>query len=146
MELMLSQHFHFKGMCDVIKQVCCVCPTCRTNKVRYKKYGKLPPKSPEIIPWHTLCIDLFGPYKIGNGKENIVLYCLTMIDPATGWFKIAKVPTKQADDVVNILEFSWLTQYPWPTEIIMDRGKEFAAEVQDTIHNEYGIKKKLITT
>ena len=28
----------------------------------------------------------------------------------------------------------------------MDRGKEFAGEVQETIHNEYGIKKKLITT
>ena len=28
----------------------------------------------------------------------------------------------------------------------MDRGKEFAGEVQATIHNEYGIKKKLITT
>ena len=63
-----------------------------------------------------------------------------MIDPATRWFEIAEIPTKWADDVVNILEFSWLTRYPWLTEIIMDRGKEFAAEVQDTIHHEYGIK------
>ena len=28
----------------------------------------------------------------------------------------------------------------------MDRGKEFVAKVQDTIHNKYDIKKKLITT
>ena len=28
----------------------------------------------------------------------------------------------------------------------MDHGKEFAAEVQNTIHNEYGIQCKLITT
>ena len=28
----------------------------------------------------------------------------------------------------------------------MDRGKEFAAEVSAAIKNEYGIKKKLITT
>ena len=39
-----------------------------------------------------------------------------------------------------------LTRYPWPTEIIMDRGKEFAAEVLKTIQDEYGITKKLITT
>ena len=124
-------------MHNVIKQVCWSCLTCQTNKVCYKKYGKLPTKSPEIIPWHTLCIDLIGPYKIGDNKNEVTLHCLTMIDPATRWFEIAEVPTKQANDVVNILEFSWLTRYPWLTEI----GKEFAAKVQDTIHNEYGIKK-----
>jgi hypothetical protein len=69
-----------------------------------------------------------------------------MIDPATGWFEIAEIPSRRADDVINILEFSWLTRYPRPTEIILDRGKEFAAEVQRTIKNEYGIIKKLITT
>ena len=69
-----------------------------------------------------------------------------MIDPATGWFEIAEIPNKRADYVVNILEFTWLTRYPWPTEIVMDRGSEFAAEVQQTIKNEYGITKKLITT
>ena len=141
MEFTLGQYYYFKGMQDVIKQVCQSCPTCWTNKVCYKKYGKLPPKSPEIIPWHTLCINLIGLYKIGNNKEEIALHCLTMIDPAMGWFEIAEVPTKQADNVVNILEFNWLTRYPWPTKIIMDRGKEFAAEVQNTIHNKYGIKK-----
>ena len=41
---------------------------------------------------------------------------------------------------------TWLTRYPWPTEIIMDRGKEFSAEVSKTIQDEYGIAKKLITT
>ena len=106
----------------------------------------MPPKSPEIIPWNTLCIDLIGLYKIGDNKNEVTLHCLTMIDPATSWFEIAVVPTKQADDIVNILEFSWLTRYPWPTEIIIDRGKEFVAKVQDTIHNKYDIKKKLITT
>ena len=94
MELIICQHFYFKGIQDIIKQVCQACPTCKKNKVQYKKYGKLPPKSPEIIPWHTLCINLIGPYKIGKGKEETQLYCLTMIDPATGWFEIAKIPTK----------------------------------------------------
>ena len=74
---------------------------------------------------------MIGPYKIGQGRNETTLYCLTMIDPATGWFEIAEVPTRRADNIVNILEFSWLTCYPWPTEIIMDRGKEFQAEVSD---------------
>ena len=116
------------------------------NKIRYCKYGQVPQKQPECKPWHTLCIDLIGPYQIGQGKEETTLHCLTMIDPATGWFEIAEIPTKRADDMVNILEFNWLTRYPWPTEIVMDRGKEFQAEVSETLHHEYGIKRKIITT
>jgi hypothetical protein len=146
MELTMGQHYCWKGMRNTIQQVCKACAICKTTKVRNSKYGLLPPKNPEAIPWHTLCIDLIGPYKFGDEKNLVQLHCLTMIDPATGWFEIAEIPTKKADDVVNILEFSWLTRYPWPTEIIMDRGKEFAAEVQRTIKNEYGITRKLITT
>ena len=56
-----------------------------------------------------------------------------MIDPATGWFKLEVIPSRRADNVVNILKFAWLTRYPWPTEVVMDRGKEFAAEVQSMI-------------
>ena len=146
MELTMGQHYCWKGMRNTIQQVCKACSICKKTKVRHTKYGLLPPKNPEVIPWHTLCIDLIGPYKFGDKKNLVSLHCLTMIDPATGWFEIAEIPTKRADDVVNILEFSWLTRYPWPTEIIMDRGKEFAAEVQRTIKNEYGITRKLITT
>jgi hypothetical protein len=146
MELTMGQHYCWKGMRNTIQKVCKACAICKTTKVRNSKYGLIPPKNPETIPWHTLCIDLIGPYKFGDKKNLVQLHCLTMIDPATGWFEIAEIPTKKADDVVNILEFSWLTRYPWPTEIILDRGKEFAAEVQRTIKNEYGITRKLITT
>ena len=69
-----------------------------------------------------------------------------MIDPTTGWFEIAEINEKQADEIINRSEFTWLTRYPWPTEIIMDRGREFAAEVRDALKNEYGITRKLITT
>ena len=85
-------------------------------------------------------------YETGKKEKETRLHALTMIDPATGWFEIAEIPTQRAVDVANILEFAWLSRYPWPTEIVMDRGKEFAAEVQNTIKHEYGITRKLITT
>ena len=126
MELTMGQHYCWKGMRDVIQQVCKTCMTCKRNKKRKPKWGLLEPKVPETIPWHTLCIDLIGPYPFGTKKDKsdeVKLHCLTMIDPATGWFEIVDIPTKRADDIVNLLEFTWLTRYPWPTEIIMDRGK-----------------------
>ena len=69
-----------------------------------------------------------------------------MIDPATGWFEIAEIPNKRADEIANILECVWFTRYPWPTEVRMDRGKEFAAEVAATLKDVYGFARKIITT
>ena len=147
MELTIGQHYWWKGMRRTITETCKACTVCRTHKARSKKYGELPPKAVvETIPWHTLCIDLIGPYKIGSGKHETVLHCMTMIDPATGWFEICEINDKAADEIANRLEFTWLTRYPWPTEIVMDRGKEFMAEVRDTLKNEYGISRKVITT
>jgi len=48
--------------------------------------------------------------------------------------------------IANGLEIHWLTRYPWPTEITMDKGREFAREVSETLQNEYGIKRKIITS
>ena len=69
-----------------------------------------------------------------------------MIDPATGWFEIAEIPAKSADEVANVLEQTWLTRYPWPAEVVLDRGREFRAEVEKTLKDEYGLRRKLITT
>ena len=71
---------------------------------------------------------------------------MTMIDPATGWFEIIEVPNRRADEISNALEHVWLTRYPWPTEIVLDRGNEFKREVLAMLKNDYGITMKLITT
>ena len=41
---------------------------------------------------------------------------------------------------------TWLACHPWPTEVVLDRGKEFQAEVLAMLKNDYGITKKVITT
>jgi transposase InsO family protein len=69
-----------------------------------------------------------------------------MIDPATGWFEIAEIPAKTADVVAIIFETAWLTRYPYPTEVVMDRGVEFMGEVRKTLEKEYGARLKVITT
>ena len=69
-----------------------------------------------------------------------------MIDPATGWFEIREIKTKAADVVANVLEQAWLTRYPWPSQLVFDRGSEFKAEVTQMVTNDYGIKTKPTTT
>ena len=45
-----------------------------------------------------------------------------MIDPATGWIEIDSVPEARADLVANQIELAWVTRYPLPNEITVDRG------------------------
>ena len=68
-----------------------------------------------------------------------------MIDPATGWFEIKQIANKEAHTVAEAVEQTWLSRYPWPTQVILDRGTEFMGEFSRMIKEDYGLRKKPIT-
>ena len=130
-EQTIRQHFYWKGLRRQVQNVCQRCRTCQLTKRKTIKYGELPPKEAEIKPWEVLCVDLIGPYKINQPKrkgkkKDLELFCLTMIDPATGWFEMVRIPNKEAITVANLAEQTWLTRYPWPQRIIFDKGTELS--------------------
>ena len=99
---------------------------CQPTKRSTKKYGKLPAKLPEEIPWNKIYVDLIGPYKIcRKGKETLILKYVTMIDPVTGWFEITQYHNKKSMIIVNLVETTWLVRYPWTVEITYDQGGKF---------------------
>ena len=68
------------------------------------------------------------------------LTCMTMIDPATGWFKIVKLLTfnldeetsvnyeyidKSSDGFVQVFNNTWLCRYPHPRKVVFDNGYKF---------------------
>ena len=145
----ISQHLWWPEMRKQITNSVSTCLTCQCNKRRHnKKYGHLPPKEAEATPWDKMCVDLIGPYKIRQKgkKKALVCKCVTMIDPATGWFEIHQFDDKKSITVANIVEQQWLCRYPWPTQVTFDRGSEFIGhDFQDMLKNDYGIKRKPIT-
>src|SRR5688572_12912706 len=94
-----------------------------------------------------MCFDLIRPYKIRRkGKPDLVCKCITMIDPASGWFEIAQYSDKISGTIANITEQEWFSWYPWPTQITYDRGSKFiGCKFKHTISHNYGIKAKPIT-
>ena len=90
---------------------------------------------------------MIGPYTIKNSDtgESLTLQCVTMIDPATGWFELKTTDGKSAMEVANIVEQTWLSRYPWPQEIVYDRGSEFMGDFANMIADDYGITKRPIT-
>jgi hypothetical protein len=77
-------------MRDQITNDVSTCVICQTQKKQSKKYGLLPEKEAEAMPWDTLCVNLISPYNIKSKVKGVKippLKCVTMIDPATGWFE-----------------------------------------------------------
>jgi hypothetical protein len=70
------QHFTWKGLRNTVQEVCKKYPTCQKTKRSTIKYGKLPPKEAEAIPWDKLCVDIIGLYTIEDDKnESSISMC-----------------------------------------------------------------------
>ena len=69
-----------------------------------------------------------------------------MINPATGWFAMTQITNKTAAEIAYITKKNWFTRYPLPHRIVFDRGTEFMAEFANMCQNDYGLKRKPITT
>jgi len=113
LELTTAQRCTWIGLSAACISACKRCANCAVCKKRDKKCGLLPPKpTPEIIPWRTLCTDLVGSCKFGNKKQpetHIKFHCMTMIDPATGFFNTVDIGQMSADVTANWLEIQWLS-------------------------------------
>ena len=69
-----------------------------------------------------------------------MVQCITMIDPAMSWFKICEKSDKKGMTSANIIEQQWLSRYPWPTQVIGNRGTEFNnQEFREMLKNDYGV-------
>ena len=147
-EATIRQHFYWPNLRESVEQVVKPCHICQISKKGPKNYGHLPPKNAEAVPWEILCVDCIGPYTVrhkSNKKKTLQLWCVTMIDPATGWFEMKELPNKQPETIANIVELAWLTRYPRPEMVILDRGSEFMTAFRDMLATDYGIKRKPIT-
>ena len=56
-----------------------------------------------------------------DNNRIVYLQAVTMIDPATGWVSIRAVSSARADLVAQQVELGWLTRYPLPEAVILDR-------------------------
>jgi hypothetical protein len=51
---MMNAAMYWKGMCTTIQSITTSCRSCQINKRQSQKYGHLPPKTVNTIPWEYL--------------------------------------------------------------------------------------------
>ena len=170
LEETLRGSMYWKGMRTTVRSYVKNCKKCQRNKRKEKKFGKLPTKQVVDTPWHTLCVDLIGPYTI-KGKDKTVLdfMCLTMIDPASGWFEVVQLPTevllgdsvasdknghkgkktpdkdpyfdKSSAMIAKLVNKTWFSRYPRCSHIVYDNGSEFKLHFR-SLCESFGLKRK----
>jgi Integrase zinc binding domain len=147
MENTLKSVYWWKSMQEDIALYVKTCRDCRVCKKTRKKYGHLPPKDVEAtVLWNRVNVDLIGPFSIKTkSKKSFVLNALTMIDPATGWFKIAEIEERTAEHVAKVFDNVWLSRYPRPQYIGFENDGENKGLFQQMIVN-YGQKSKPTST
>ena len=89
------------------------------------------------MPRNKLCVHLTGPFNIRREVKNkdIILKSVTMADSIMGWFKIMQYEYKRLMTIVNLVQTTCITRFPWSMKITYDQGSEF-------IDNEF--RKSLI--
>jgi hypothetical protein len=129
-----------------------------------KIHGHLPLKTIYKNPWECLCVDLIGPYTL-KGKANLQIgfMALTMIDPASSWFKIAELSIvkwlrwqtvygkellmageifdKTSERIAKLVNKTWLCRYPWCCHLIYNNRSEFKLHLE-YLCESYGIRRK----
>ncbi|GFH49966.1 hypothetical protein CTEN210_06442 [Chaetoceros tenuissimus] len=161
----IKETCYWKGLSNQAKDFVKTCDVCQQYKKK-RRYGIIPAKTiKELVPWRTVHVDLIGPYSVtakqiqpgGEIKEvELKLTCMTMLDPATGWFEIAQVPyysieevKEDKDDFIDktsarislIFEQTWLSRYPRPEEVVCDNGSEFKLHFM-TLLKDFDIKPR----
>ena len=165
----IAQTCYWNGLMNAAKKYVKRCKTCNEFKLKGKKYGHLPPKIlGEMKRLDTVHVDLIGPYSVTinqrqpNGamrKKEVQLTCMTMIDPATGWFEIAEVPSFDIEDIrrgntqsidktsariSQVFNHIWLSRYPRPRKVVFDNGSEFKKDFL-VLLKDFDVKATLTT-
>jgi hypothetical protein len=99
------------------------------------------------VLWNRVNINLIGPLNVKTkSKCTFVLNALTMIDPATGWFKISEIKERTAEHVAKVFDNVWLSRYPRPQCIGFDNGGENKGLLFKKMIVNYGQKSKPTTS
>ena len=110
-----------------------------------RQYGHLAAREVNVAPWHTVSVDLIGPWTtLVNGQE-LEFKALTIMDTVTNLLEIVRIDNKKSENITQLFANTWLSRYPWPAQIIHDNGGEFIGHEFQDMMRSLGITSKPTT-
>ena len=79
-----------------------------------RQYRHLVAQEVNIALWHTVSVDLIGPWTtLVNGQE-LEFKALTIIDTVKNLLEIVQIDNKKSENITQLFANTWLSRFPWP--------------------------------
>ena len=88
-------------------------------------------------PWHTLALNLKGPFPCGTNL-------LVIIDYHSRYPVVASLKSTTAENIVNALEKTF-NMFGYPREITTDNGPQLVSNIFKDYFNQHDIKHRMVT-
>ena len=89
----INAQFFYPGLSTLCKDYRCP-DDCDMIKNQGQQYGHLAPREVGLGPWHTILVDLIGPWKATINKQYLEFKALTIMDRAKNLLEIVWINNK----------------------------------------------------
>ena len=89
---------------------------------------------------------MIGPWNYTVNGLEVKVRALTMVDPVTNLVEIAQVKSTKSDENTQAFVDTWLLRCPLPEQVLTDGGPEFVGHEWQFMLDQWGLKKKRIST
>ncbi|CAL8129503.1 unnamed protein product [Orchesella dallaii] len=134
----LKSHAYFQGMRKFTDEYIKTCDVCQRNKYDNKRPAGLMGTKPITSPWHTIYVDLMGPYT--PSSPNRFSYVLVAVDGFTKFVELHPLRDATAKSIANVLEKELFCRYGVPRIIVTDNATSFRSEIFGTLCKTWGIR------
>ena len=140
----INARFYYPGLSTLCKNYQCP-DDCDMIKNQGQQYGHLAPREVALGPWHTVSVDLIGPWMATVNERELEFKALTIMDTTTNLLEIVRIDNKTSRNITQMFTNNWLARYPWPAQIIHDNGGEFIGHEFQNMMRTLGITSKPTT-
>ena len=132
----IMQSYFWPGLDGDVQQHVRSCHKCQLRRTDHPQppplLSPLPIVSEPNVRVHA---DLFGPLKTSSKGKS---YLLCMTDACTKYVELVAIDNKEASTVAEALFTRWICRYGVPLDIVTDKGREFCAELTESLLKKLG--------
>ena len=130
------QTYFWPGLDGDVQQHVKTCHKCQLRRTDHPQPPPLLSPLPIVNePNIRIHADLFGPLRTSNrGKK----YLLCMTDACTKYVELVALDNKEAATVAEAIFTRWICRYGVPIDIVTDKGREFCAELTESLLKKLG--------
>ena len=134
----LSRSFFWPKSSTDVKNFVLNCPTCQLHKGNRNKPAPLEIYPSQLLPFHTVSMDILGPLPATDDGFKFVL---VFVDFLSRYTEIVPIKDRTAVSVAEALRHRVITRHSCPRVLISDNAKEFVSEIFKQICAFYDINK-----